>query len=125
MCNEKWKSDYINNFLYLYTFRPQQVHHHFSIDSLVGVLRRVTQKRKYIRDEKTQDKLDLRKEESSRSNSQASDAPSRPVLPQQSSTGKWFAYHRNILFLYIIISIIRIYLEIKKLWSFIKIFFTL
>lgn len=79
-----------NNFV---PFRPPHVHHHFSIEALIGVLKRAMQKRKYIRDEKTQDKLDTRKEESSRSNSQASDAPSRPVLPAQSSTGIYlFAY---------------------------------
>ncbi|WAR07684.1 DYHG-like protein [Mya arenaria] len=63
---------------------PPQIQHHFSIEALVGVLRRAMQKRKYIRDEKTQDKMDMKKEETSRSNSQASD--SRPNLPQQSST---------------------------------------
>ncbi|XP_060567478.1 dynein axonemal heavy chain 5-like [Ruditapes philippinarum] len=64
---------------------PAEVQHHFSVEALVGVLKKAMLKRKYIRDEKTQDKLDLRgKEETSRSNSQASD--SRPVLPQQSST---------------------------------------
>jgi len=66
--------------------RPPHVQHHLSIEALVGVLRRAIQKRKYIRDEKTADKLDLKKEETSRSNSQASD--SRPNLPQQSSTGE-------------------------------------
>ncbi|XP_052807484.1 dynein axonemal heavy chain 5-like isoform X7 [Mya arenaria] len=65
---------------------PPQIQHHFSIEALVGVLRRAMQKRKYIRDEKTQDKMDMKKEETSRSNSQASD--SRPNLPQQSSTGE-------------------------------------
>ncbi|KAL4232681.1 hypothetical protein ACF0H5_007369 [Mactra antiquata] len=66
---------------------PSEVQHHFSVEALIGVLKKAMQKRKYIRDEKTQDKLDMRgKEETSRSNSQASDAPSRPVLPQQSST---------------------------------------
>lgn len=71
-------------------FRPPQAQHHFSIETLMGVLRKATQKRKYIRDEKTQDKLDLRsKEEASRSNSQASDAPSKlAMLPAQSSTGE-------------------------------------
>lgn len=70
--------------------RPAQVQHHFSVEALIGVLRKAMLKRKYIRDEKTQDKLDLRgKEETSRSNSQASDT--RPVLPQQSSTG--MCYH--------------------------------
>ena len=73
--------------LLLFISSPPHVQYNFSIESLVGVLKRAMQKRKYIRDEKTQDKLDLRKEESSRSNSQASDAPSKPVLPQQSSTG--------------------------------------
>ncbi|XP_053397319.1 dynein axonemal heavy chain 5-like isoform X6 [Mercenaria mercenaria] len=64
---------------------PAQIQHHFSVEALVGVLKKAMMKRKYIRDEKTQDKLDLKgKEETSRSNSQASD--SRPVLPQQSST---------------------------------------
>ena len=69
--------------------RPPQSQHHFSIETLTGVLRKAAQKRKYIREEKTQDKLDVRsKEEASRSNSQASDAPSKlAMIPAQSSTG--------------------------------------
>ena len=72
--------------------RPPQSQHHFSIETLTGVLRKAAQKRKYIREEKTQDKLDVRsKEEASRSNSQASDAPSKlAMIPAQSSTGIYY-----------------------------------
>ena len=77
-------------FIGFFYFRAPYVQHHFSIETLTGVLRKAAQKRKYIRDEKTQDKLDLRsKDEASRSNSQASDAPSKLMIPAQSSTGIW------------------------------------
>ncbi|KAK3577475.1 hypothetical protein CHS0354_032326 [Potamilus streckersoni] len=66
---------------------PNNFHHHFSILAITGALKKASFKRRFMRDEKTQDRLDTKnKEETSRSNSQASDAPSKPILPQQSST---------------------------------------
>ena len=60
-------------------FRPPQFYHHFTISALVGALRRAAQKRKLIREDKTSDRLD-KKEDASRSNSQASEATtSRPA----------------------------------------------
>ncbi|XP_067674368.1 uncharacterized protein [Haliotis asinina] len=59
---------------------PSQFHHHFTISALVGVLKRAMQKRKFIREEKTADRLD-KKDETSRSESQASEATTiRPLL---------------------------------------------
>lgn len=68
--------------------RPPECHHHFSVATLVGVLKRATQKRKFIRDEKTVDRLDAKDRETSRSDSQASEAPSKIANPQQSVTGE-------------------------------------
>lgn len=71
-------------------FRPSHYHHHFGIATLIGVLKRASQKRKFIRDEKSQDKGDIKgKDEASRSESQASEAPVKITLnPQQSMNGK-------------------------------------
>ncbi|KAJ8314952.1 hypothetical protein KUTeg_007102 [Tegillarca granosa] len=65
---------------------PSHYHHHFGIATLIGVLKRASQKRKFIRDEKSQDKGDIKgKDEASRSESQASEAPVKITLnPQQS-----------------------------------------
>ncbi|XP_062571168.1 dynein axonemal heavy chain 3-like, partial [Saccostrea cucullata] len=65
---------------------PPECHHHFSVATLVGVLKRATQKRKFIRDEKSVDRLEAKDRETSRSDSQASEAPSKVANPQQSVT---------------------------------------
>ena len=68
--------------------RPSECHHHFSVATLVGVLKRATQKRKFIRDERTMDRLEAKDRETSRSDSQASEAPSKIANTQQSVTGE-------------------------------------
>ena len=37
-------------------FRPEEVHHNFSVASLTGVLHRATQRRKYIREDRSLEK---------------------------------------------------------------------
>lgn len=76
------------NFFKISLIRPPECHHHFSVATLVGVLKRATQKRKFIRDEKTVDRLEAKDRETSRSDSQASEAPSKIANPQQSVTGE-------------------------------------
>ncbi|KAL5009692.1 hypothetical protein ScPMuIL_011997 [Solemya velum] len=63
---------------------PSMTHHHFSITSLTAVLRRAMQKRKLIKEEKSQDRNDSKmKDETSRSESQASDK--QLILPSLNS----------------------------------------
>lgn len=73
---------------YFLWIRPPECHHHFSVATLVGVLKRATQKRKFIRDERSVDRLEAKDRETSRSDSQASEAPSKIVNPQQSVAGR-------------------------------------
>ncbi|OWF37572.1 Dynein heavy chain 5, axonemal [Mizuhopecten yessoensis] len=56
----------------------EHFHHLFGIATWTGVLKRALQKRKYVRDEKTQDRIESKtKDETSRSESQASEAPTK------------------------------------------------
>ncbi|XP_052708586.1 uncharacterized protein LOC128183562 isoform X10 [Crassostrea angulata] len=75
---------------------PPECHHHFSVATLVGVLKRATQKRKFIRDEKTVDRLEAKDRETSRSDSQASEAPSKIANPQQSVTVQQYFASFNV-----------------------------
>ncbi|ESO89151.1 hypothetical protein LOTGIDRAFT_229063 [Lottia gigantea] len=61
---------------------PHEFHYHFTISSLVGVLKRACQKRRYLRDEKSTEKD---KREESRSESVASEATVKLNMPLQSS----------------------------------------
>ncbi len=82
--------------------RPEEVHHNFSVTALTGVLSRASQKRKFVREDKSIEKIDrpiLDKRtvsqiqsqpdnEASRSNSQMSiGAPSQYLIQPQNSSG--------------------------------------
>lgn len=79
--------------------RPAEVHHNFSPVAFQGVLQRAAQKRKYIREDKSMEKLDrnismvekrvsnLDGGHDSRSNSQLSNTPSGYPLNQPSVSG--------------------------------------
>ncbi|XP_052089132.1 uncharacterized protein LOC127725852 isoform X10 [Mytilus californianus] len=52
---------------------PPEVHHLFGIATWAGVLKKAAIKKRLVKDDKYQDKIDARREETSRSESQASD----------------------------------------------------
>ena len=66
----------VDNYLFVdfhYINRPPQTHHLFGISTWSGVLKRAALKKKLVKDDKFSDKMDTRREETSRSESQASD----------------------------------------------------
>ena len=86
---------------FFHKYRPEEVHHQFSVTALTGVLQCAAQKRRFVREDKSLEKmekstLDKRTsqvqssggdQDNSRSNSQMSvGAPSQYPLQQQSST---------------------------------------
>ena len=77
------------------TYRPDEIQNSFSIASLTGVLQKAANKRRFIREEKSLEKMEKferkstiepEKGEGSRSESQTSQAPSQLPVQAQSST---------------------------------------
>lgn len=75
-------------------YRPPDVHHLFGIATWAGVLKRAAIKKRLVKDDKYQDRVDARREETSRSESQASDNVTQikgnPMNQQMSVTCKCF-----------------------------------
>ena len=81
------------------TYRPDEVQNAFSVASLTGVLQKAANRRRFIREEKSTEKMEKferksqqdAEKEGSRSESQTSQAPSQLPAPAQSAQviGKW------------------------------------
>lgn len=82
-------------------YRPPEVHHLFGIATWTGVLKKAAMKKRTIKDDKFVDKMDARRDETSRSESQASDNVAQLktgniMNPQTSVTCKYaFCFNIN------------------------------
>ncbi|XP_070190368.1 uncharacterized protein [Littorina saxatilis] len=65
---------------------PQEYHHHFSVSALNGVLKRASQKKRSLRDDKVMERD--KREETSRSESANSEAPTTRLMTHGASTVK-------------------------------------
>ena len=74
-----------NHLVFLCVDRPQEYHHHFSVSALNGVLKRASQRRRSMRDDKVSEKD--RREETSRSESANSEAPTTRLMTHGTSLG--------------------------------------
>ena len=75
-------------YAYFILSSPQQIHHHFTPQALIGVLKKASQKRRRDRDDRITVTREV-KEEVSRSESQSSEAPMNRTSGQGAMNSEW------------------------------------
>ena len=73
-----FKEYWLNVNIHSLSNRPHEYHHHFSVSALNGVLKRASQRRRSLRDDKMMEKD--KREETSRSESANSEAPTTRLM---------------------------------------------